>query len=123
MVKDEANVLQVPENAKWLTERTRAIALRRVQIDQASRGDYEHPTPRQILRMLVDWKLAVYCTLYFIAASGVYSVAFFFPLILRQGMGFGYAKAQLLSSPPYLFAIVAALAMAWISDKTKVRWA
>ena len=75
------------------------------------------------MRMLLDWKLAVYCTLYFIAASGVYSVAFFFLLILRQGMGFGYAKAQLLSSPPYLFAIVAALAMAWISDKTKIRWA
>jgi hypothetical protein len=42
------------------------------------------------------------CILYFIAASSVYSLAYFFPIILREGMGFSYAKAQLLSSPPYV---------------------
>jgi hypothetical protein len=52
--------------------------------------------------MLVDWKLGVYCIMYFIAASSVYSLSFFFPIILRSGMNFSYAKAQLLSSPPYV---------------------
>ena len=62
------------------------------------------------------------CILYFIAASSVYSLAFFFPIILRQGMGFSYAKAQLLSSPPYVFAVFASLAMAYISDRIRIRW-
>lgn len=39
---------------------------------------------------------------YFICASSVYSLAFFMPIILRQGMGFSYALAQVLTSPPYV---------------------
>lgn len=72
--------------------------------------------------MLLDWKLFLYGIQYFIAASSVYSLAFFKPIILRQGMGFSYAKSQLLSSPPYVFAIVASLIMAYISDKIRMRW-
>lgn len=37
-------------------------------------------------------------------------------------MGFGYTKAQLLSSPPYIFAIICSLTMAYISDKYRTRW-
>lgn len=37
-------------------------------------------------------------------------------------MGFSYAKAQLLSSPPYIFTVFASLAMAWVSDKIRMRW-
>jgi MFS family permease len=59
---------------------------------------------------------------YFVAASSVYSLAFFQPIILRQGMGFSYTLSQILSSPPYLFAIIASLAFAWLSDKIKLRW-
>lgn len=39
-----------------------------------------------------------------------------------DGMGFDYAKAQLLSSPPYIFAIVCSISTAWLSDKIKLRW-
>lgn len=37
-------------------------------------------------------------------------------------MGYSYAAAQLLSSPPYVFATIMSLATAWISDKMKIRW-
>lgn len=60
--------------------------------------------------------------MYFIAASSVYSLAYFKPIILRQGMGFDYAKSQLLQSPPYVFAIIASITTAWISDKYQTRW-
>lgn len=59
---------------------------------------------------------------YFVAASSVYSLAFFQPIILRQGMGFSYAKAQLLSSPPYIFTVFASLATSWLSDKIRLRY-
>lgn len=62
------------------------------------------------------------CIQYFVAASSVYSLAFFQPIILRNGMGFSYAKAQLLSSPPYIFTVFASLAGAWLSDKIRMRW-
>jgi MFS family permease len=62
------------------------------------------------------------CMQYFVAASSVYSLAFFQPIILRNGMGFSYAKAQLLSSPPYIFTVFASLAGAWVSDKIRMRW-
>jgi MFS family permease len=65
---------------------------------------------------------AISCIQYFVAASSVYSLAFFQPIILRNGMGFSYAKAQLLSSPPYIFTVFASLAGAWLSDKIRMRW-
>lgn len=37
-------------------------------------------------------------------------------------MGFSYAKAQLLSSPPYIFTVFASLATSWLSDKIRLRW-
>jgi hypothetical protein len=37
-------------------------------------------------------------------------------------MGFSYAKAQLLGSPPYLAAILFSIGMAYVSDKTKLRY-
>jgi hypothetical protein len=59
---------------------------------------------------------------YFVAAVSVYALAYFQPLILRDGMGFSYAKAQLLSSPPYVFAVFMSMSTAWISDRMKLRW-
>jgi hypothetical protein len=60
---------------------------------------------------------------YFVAASSVYSLAYFKPIILREGMGFSYALSQVLASPPYVFAIFMSLTMAWVSDKYRIRWA
>lgn len=72
--------------------------------------------------MVFDWKIVLYGLMYFIQASSVYSLAFFAPIILRQGLGFSYAKAQLLSSPPYVFTIFGSIAGAYVSDKIKMRW-
>ena len=40
----------------------------------------------------------------------------------RALAGYSYALAQLLSSPPYVFATIMSLATAWLSDKLKIRW-
>lgn len=37
-------------------------------------------------------------------------------------MGFSYALSQILASPPYVFAIIMSLLMAWVSDKYRTRW-
>lgn len=114
-------LIEFPEKVKFLTERQKHIAINRVSLEKAG-TQTESPNFKETLHMLMDWKVGVFCLQYFIAASSVYSLAFFAPIILREGMGFSYVKAQLLSSPPYVFAIFASLTMAWISDKIKMRW-
>ncbi|KAF2753513.1 retrograde regulation protein 2 [Pseudovirgaria hyperparasitica] len=114
-------LVEFPEKAKWLTPRQRNIAICRMQIDKEAR-QFVHPTFKESMRMLWDWKLAVYSMQYFVAASSVYSLSYFQPIILREGMGFSYALAQILSSPCYVFAIIMSMAMAWVSDKYRTRW-
>ncbi|KAF2188408.1 retrograde regulation protein 2 [Zopfia rhizophila CBS 207.26] len=114
-------LIEFPEKVKFLTPRQKHIATTRVSLEKTG-TDIEHPTVKQSLKMLMDWKIGVYSIQYFVAASSVYSLAFFQPIILRQGMGFSYALSQILSSPPYMFAIIASLGFAWLSDKIKLRW-
>lgn len=49
-------------------------------------------------------------------------MAFFMPIILRNGMGFSYMLSQVLSSPPYFFCCIMTLASGWLSDRYRVRW-
>ncbi|OAL54562.1 MFS general substrate transporter [Pyrenochaeta sp. DS3sAY3a] len=114
-------LIEFPEKVKFLTERQKHIAVTRVSLERAG-AHKEHATFAESLKMLWDWKLGLYSMQYFVAASSVYSLAFFQPIILRQGMGFSYVKAQLLSSPPYIFTVFASLATSWISDKIRLRW-
>ncbi|KAF2107374.1 retrograde regulation protein 2 [Lophiotrema nucula] len=114
-------LIEFPERVRFLTDRQKHIARTRVSMEKKG-AQVEHPTVMQSLRMLLDWKIGMYCIQYFVAASSVYSLAFFFPIVLRQGMGFSYALSQILSSPPYVFTIIASLGTAWLSDRIKLRW-
>lgn len=114
-------LVEFPEKAKWLTERQKHIANARLVTDKKARVHVE-PTLKESMRMLFDWKLIIYSLQYFVSASSVYSLAYFKPIILRQGMGFSYALSQILASPPYVFAIIMSLTMAWVSDKYRTRW-
>lgn len=50
----------------------------------------------------------------------VYALSLFLPSIIAN-LGYADADAQLLSTPPYVFAMFVALAFAWLSDKKGVR--
>lgn len=50
-----------------------------------------------------------------------YSIAFFLPIILRNGMGFSVSMAQCLVAPPYVAAAIVMYGMAWAGDKYHVR--
>ncbi|KAL2429095.1 MFS transporter prlL [Exophiala dermatitidis] len=115
-------LIEFPEKVKWLTPRQKHIAQARLQADKSLR-EYVHPTFKESMKMLLDWKLIIYSIQYFVAASSVYSLAYFQPIILRQGMGYSYALSQVLQSPPHVFAIIMSLLMAWVSDKYRTRWA
>ncbi|KAJ8116432.1 hypothetical protein OPT61_g2132 [Boeremia exigua] len=114
-------LVEFPEKVGFLTERQKHIAVTRVSLEKKGK-QIENATIKETFGMMRDWKLLVYSVQYFVAASSVYSLAFFQPIILRQGMGFSYTKAQLLSSPPYIFTVFASLATSWLSDKIRLRW-
>ncbi|KAL6703512.1 hypothetical protein ACN47E_009610 [Coniothyrium glycines] len=114
-------LVEFPEKVKFLNERQKHIAMTRVSMEKKN-AHIEHATIGQSFRMLMDWKLLVYSIQYFVAASSVYSLAFFQPIILRQGMGFSYTEAQLLSSPPYIFTVFASLTTSWLSDRIRLRY-
>ncbi|KAK5945628.1 hypothetical protein PMZ80_002833 [Knufia obscura] len=114
-------LVEFPERVTFLDARQKHIAIERVKVDRSGK-DVVHPSAKEVMSMLLDWKLMLYSIQYFVCASSVYSLAFFQPIILREGMGFSYAKAQLLSSPPYLLAIFLSLSMAYVSDKMRIRW-
>jgi len=81
--------------------------------------------------------------MYFISASSVYSVAYFTPIILSDGMGFGHSETLLLTSPPWVclsrlmkdsfnrpftdtapqvFCIIMSILMSFVSDRYRTRW-
>ena len=50
-----------------------------------------------------------------------YAIAYFLPIILRQNMGFSVAASQCLTAPPYAFAGIVMVFIAWLGDKYHIR--
>ncbi|OGM41170.1 pantothenate transporter [Aspergillus bombycis] len=113
-------LVEFPDKARWLTPRQKQIAIARLSEDKRER-EYKHPSLREAMMMLGDWKIIfnsvfhrrLECLLHCVLQDHH----------SPRRMGFSYALAQILSSPPYVFAVIMSLAMAWLSDKYKIRWA
>ncbi|GFN19565.1 phthalate transporter [Aspergillus tubingensis] len=58
---------------------------------------------------------------YFCTTSTAYSIAYFLPLIYRQGMGFSMGASLCLFAPPYVAAGITMMATSWIGDKYRLR--
>ncbi|KAK2623503.1 hypothetical protein QTJ16_006504 [Diplocarpon rosae] len=115
------SIPQFAERATWLTDRERFIAKARLTRDRGE-GEWKKPTTMESLKQLLDVKLLVMAWMYFATSSSAYSINFFFPLILTQGLGFEYTISLVLISTPYFFAIIGGVALAWVSDKYRTRW-
>jgi hypothetical protein len=50
-----------------------------------------------------------------------YAIAYFLPIILRNGMGFSVGASQCLIAPPYAFAGMLMFATSWVGDKYHTR--
>lgn len=48
-------------------------------------------------------------------------MAYFLPLILSEGMGFGVGVSQCLTAPPWVFTGLVMFAAAWVGDKYQTR--
>ena len=73
------------------------------------------------LRNAADLKVWGFAAIFGLTTTITYAIAFFLPIILRQGMGFSVALSQILVAPPYVVAAVVMFAMAWAGDKYHIR--
>lgn len=73
------------------------------------------------LRGALDLKVWAFAAIFGLTTTITYAIAFFLPIILKDGMGFSTGMAQCLVAPPYVAAAIVMYAMAWAGDKYHIR--
>jgi len=111
-----------PERAKWLREDERAYLTARLEADQGKSGVDQKITIRDILRVLRDLKTIVSGFSYLGLIVPAYSYAYFSPGII-QSYKYSPIQTQLHSVPPWAAAFAFAMILAYVSDKTRHRFA
>lgn len=73
------------------------------------------------LKNALDLKIWGFAWLFMLATTNSYAIAYFLPIILREGMHFDIARAQCLNAPPYVAAALVMYAQAVIGDRYRLR--
>lgn len=108
-----------PEECKFLTPRERQIAKQRL-LREHSADPNETVKAHHVKKALFNVNNMVCAGGFFLINITVTSFSLFLPSILKE-FGWTSTKAQLYSVPPYACACVVAIAIAFVSDRTKMR--
>lgn len=108
----------LPRDAEFLTPNEREQVLERLAEDRSDMST--HYSPGFVRQAFVDWKTYLFATMYIGTLIPVYALSLFLPSIITN-LGYKAADAQLLSTPPYILAMLVALLSAWCSDRVGVR--
>ncbi|KAF3920477.1 hypothetical protein ABW20_dc0106454 [Dactylellina cionopaga] len=94
-----------------------------IQKIEADRGDaqIEEFNLKRFLSGGKDIKIYFLGSIYGLSAVVTYALAFFLPIILRQGMGFSISQSLLLTIPPYACNFVWLYITGIVSDKYRSR--
>jgi len=104
-----------PHTTKFLSGEEKAIATRRL-VTQSGQGDTERgPILSGIKMAVVDYKVWL-LALIVITKTSAGAVTSFIPTLVAT-LGYSKVTSLLLVAPPYVFATVVALAVAYSSDK------
>ncbi|KAJ6438107.1 transposase-like protein [Purpureocillium lavendulum] len=103
-----------------LSEKEAAFVVARIELDR------QDVTPEKFrigeyLSHALDLKIWGFAALFGLTTVNTYSLAYFLPLILRNGMGFSVAASQCLIAPPYIAAGIVMFTFAYFSDKYRIR--
>lgn len=109
-----------PADAYFLNERERRIATERLARDMKGNPD-EHVTWADLKKGLTCLHNYTCALGFFLINITVQGLSVFMPTILSTGLGYDPTKSQLMSVPPYVAACLLAIAIAYISDKTRQR--
>ncbi|RDA89870.1 hypothetical protein CP533_6658 [Ophiocordyceps camponoti-saundersi (nom. inval.)] len=111
-----------PEDSKWLTTDEKNYVAARLRLDQG-RSAVERPiTLRDVVAVLSDYKVILGGFMYLGLIVPAYGYAYFSPFIIH-GYGYSPVQTQLYSVPPWAAAFVLAMAVAYLSDRLRHRFA
>jgi MFS family permease len=107
-------------NWKFLNDRETALIIARVNKD---RGDAvaEKFAWKPFLGAALDLKIWGFAWIFGMTTTVTYALAYFMPIILRNGMGFSIGASQCLVAPPYFCAGLLMYATGWAGDKYHIR--
>jgi len=105
---------------RFLNQREIQFIINRVQAD---RGDalVEPFHLGKFLAAGADIKVWGFAMIFFNTTTITYALAYFLPIILREGMGYSVGAAQCLVAPPYVFAGIVMFFASWVGDKYHTR--
>jgi hypothetical protein len=112
---------QSPSTSKYLNDREKWIAEERLRIEHKT-GSNENVKPKHVKRAVANINNYVCAAGFFLINITVQGMSVFMPTVL-SALGWTSTKAQLYSVPPYVLASLVAIAIAFISDKTRLRGA
>ncbi|KAI1917917.1 hypothetical protein LOZ61_000031 [Ophidiomyces ophidiicola] len=104
----------------FLSANERAFIIRRINKDRGD-ADAEAFSLKKFLTPALDLKIWGFALIFFCLTTVTYAIAYFLPIILAQGMGFGVGESQCLVAPPYGFAAILMFATSWVGDKYRIR--
>lgn len=105
-----------PEEAKWLSPEEKEFVKARLQQDVGQSQRYEPLKPKEIFKILSEWKIILGGFMYFGLIVPAYGYAYFAPAII-QSLGHSSVRTQLLSVPPWACAFALAMTLAILSDR------
>ncbi|KAJ3204051.1 hypothetical protein HDU67_009805 [Dinochytrium kinnereticum] len=108
-----------PLTAKFFTDRERHIAVNRLKLSAATRGEKEFKM-EEIKKVLVNPVVWVYALANFLAITPGYAYSLFLPTIIF-GLGKSGLDANLYSAPPFVLSAVGTIVGAFVSDRIKSR--
>ncbi|KZM21583.1 uncharacterized protein EKO05_0008037 [Ascochyta rabiei] len=73
------------------------------------------------LKNALDLKIWGFAAIFMLTTTITYAIAYFLPIILKDGMGFNTAASNCLIAPPYVFAGFVMMGFAYLGDKYRIR--
>jgi len=117
-------IVDFPEFASkswhFLSAKESAFIVARIEVDRHD-AIPESFSIGTYLSNALDLKVWGFASLFMLTTTNTYAIAYFLPVILREGMGFSIAEAQCLVAPPYVAAAIVMYACAILGDKYHIR--
>jgi MFS family permease len=101
---------------KFLTQAESEFIVARIEKDRHDALPEEFNLGKYLKNGL-DLKVWGFASIFMLTTTMTYAIAYFLPIILKDGMGFSTSAANCLIAPPYIFAAFVMMGFAYLGDK------